>query len=93
MTSDKNLAEDILQDAFIKAFTGIKKLAVGGGVINNEALRGRLTEHCKNGGVELFLPPKEYCADNAAMVASFGETLYNKGERSDLFLNAKPGGF
>lgn len=86
---------DVLDKKLARAIdiTGIRRLAVGGGVINNEALRGRLSAHCKGDGVELYLPPREYCADNAAMVASLGETLYNKGDRADLFLNAHPGGF
>jgi N6-L-threonylcarbamoyladenine synthase len=46
--------------------TGLRRLAVGGGVAANGVLRARLAEL----GVELDLPPPELCTDNAAMIAS-----------------------
>jgi N6-L-threonylcarbamoyladenine synthase len=46
--------------------TGLRKLALGGGVAANGVLRARLATL----GVELFLPPIELCTDNAAMIAS-----------------------
>jgi N6-L-threonylcarbamoyladenine synthase len=46
--------------------TGLRRLALGGGVAANGVLRARLEEL----GVELFLPPLELCTDNAAMIAS-----------------------
>jgi N6-L-threonylcarbamoyladenine synthase len=46
--------------------TGLKRLAIGGGVAANGPLRDRL------GGldVEFDVPPRELCTDNAAMIAS-----------------------
>jgi N6-L-threonylcarbamoyladenine synthase len=86
---------DVIDEKLARAIrvTGTERLAVGGGVINNEALRQRLVSRCETEGVELYLPDKEYCADNAAMIASLGEGLYAEGEESDLLLNARPGGF
>ena len=52
--------------------TGLARLAVGGGVAANGALRARLGEL----GVTLHVPPRALCTDNAAMIASaarFGE--------------------
>jgi N6-L-threonylcarbamoyladenine synthase len=46
--------------------TGLDRLAVGGGVAANGALRERLAEL----GVELDVPARELCTDNAAMIAS-----------------------
>ncbi len=46
--------------------TGLERLAVGGGVAANRALRERLAAL----GVELDVPPPELCTDNAAMIAS-----------------------
>jgi N6-L-threonylcarbamoyladenine synthase len=46
--------------------TGATRLAVGGGVAANGALRGALGTL----GVELDLPPRSLCTDNAAMIAS-----------------------
>ncbi len=49
--------------------TGLKRLAVGGGVSANRALRAALTAMCEQEGAELFIPPLELCTDNAAMAA------------------------
>jgi N6-L-threonylcarbamoyladenine synthase len=46
--------------------TGLQRLALGGWVAANGALRARLATL----GVELFLPPMALCTDNAAMIAS-----------------------
>ncbi len=46
--------------------TGMERLAVGGGVAANGALRERLAKL----GVELHVPPRVLCTDNAAMIAS-----------------------
>jgi N6-L-threonylcarbamoyladenine synthase len=48
------------------AQTGMGRLAVGGGVAANGPLRERLGRL----GVELDVPPRELCTDNAAMIAS-----------------------
>jgi len=48
------------------AQTGSSRLAVGGGVAANGALRERLAKL----GVTLDVPPRELCTDNAAMIAS-----------------------
>jgi N6-L-threonylcarbamoyladenine synthase len=48
------------------AGTGLDRLAIGGGVAANGALRARLAAL----DVELDLPPRELCTDNAAMIAS-----------------------
>jgi N6-L-threonylcarbamoyladenine synthase len=54
--------------------TGSDRVAVGGGVAANGELRRRLREL----GVELHIPDRGLCTDNAAMIASaarFGPTL------------------
>jgi N6-L-threonylcarbamoyladenine synthase len=54
--------------------TGLERLAVGGGVAANGELRRRLGEL----GVEVHIPERSLCTDNAAMIASaarFGSTL------------------
>jgi N6-L-threonylcarbamoyladenine synthase len=48
------------------ASTGLERLAIGGGVAANGALRERLAGL----GVELDVPPPVLCTDNAAMIAS-----------------------
>jgi N6-L-threonylcarbamoyladenine synthase len=46
--------------------TGLRRLAIGGGVAANGLLRARLAEL----DVELDVPPAQLCTDNAAMIAS-----------------------
>jgi N6-L-threonylcarbamoyladenine synthase len=53
------------------AKTGVSRLAVGGGVAANGPLRERLASL----GVELEVPPRELCTDNAAMIASAARYL------------------
>ena len=49
--------------------TKLPRLAVGGGVSANRALRAALEAMAKREGVELFIPPPALCTDNAAMAA------------------------
>ena len=46
--------------------TGLERLSVGGGVAANGAVRSRMAAL----GVELHVPTRELCTDNAAMIAS-----------------------
>jgi tRNA N6-adenosine threonylcarbamoyltransferase len=46
--------------------TGLERLSVGGGVAANGPVRERMASL----GVELHIPPRELCTDNAAMIAS-----------------------
>jgi tRNA N6-adenosine threonylcarbamoyltransferase len=50
--------------------TGATRLAVGGGVAANSELRERLSAVCDLRGVDVKVPPRELCTDNAAMIAS-----------------------
>jgi N6-L-threonylcarbamoyladenine synthase len=64
------------QDAIVRALvdrceraireTGLRRLALGGGVAAN----GPLRERVRALGVEVAIPPMELCTDNAAMIAS-----------------------
>jgi N6-L-threonylcarbamoyladenine synthase len=63
-----------LEDA-VKA-TGVKTVAIAGGVAANRGLRSALTEKTD---WEVFIPPLEYCTDNAAMIAVTGYFLYKEG--------------
>ncbi|HPS19929.1 MAG TPA: tRNA (adenosine(37)-N6)-threonylcarbamoyltransferase complex transferase subunit TsaD [Candidatus Omnitrophota bacterium] len=69
--------------------TGMKRFVVGGGVLCNSAIRGVVEERCREEGVELFMPDRQYCTDNGAMTAFLGEMLYIKGVKSDLYLNVE----
>ena len=49
--------------------TGIKQIAVAGGVAANSGLRNTLSELAKELNGKVFIPEFQYCTDNAAMIA------------------------
>ncbi len=49
--------------------TGIKRLAVSGGVSANSRLREEFAKNAEECGIELFMPKKELTTDNALMIA------------------------
>ena len=69
--------------------TGLKRLAVGGGVIANKVLRAALETMAALEGAELFIPPMNLCTDNAAMAALAVEK-WRRGEFATLELDAEP---
>ena len=69
--------------------TGLKRLAVGGGVSANGPLRAALTATCAKEGAELFIPPLSLCTDNAAMAALAVEK-WKRGEFAPPDLDAEP---
>ena len=69
--------------------TGLKRLAVGGGVSANKSLRTALEAMCAKEGGELFIPPPGLCTDNAAMAALAVEK-WKRGEFAPADLDAEP---
>ena len=67
---------------------GIRTVTAGGGVIANEYLRSSLSALCASNGINLVLPEKKFCTDNAAMIASEGLNQYMAGNFSGLDINA-----
>jgi N6-L-threonylcarbamoyladenine synthase len=51
---------------------GAKGLCLAGGVAANSLLRERVLDACVEDGLRAFLPSRELCTDNAAMVAAAG---------------------
>ena len=70
--------------------TGVRRVTLSGGVAANSALRAALTDYSQKRGVELFLPPRAMCTDNAAMIAAAGYASYMRGNRSTLALSPNP---
>ena len=52
--------------------TGIKQLALAGGVSANSGLRDAFIDYGKRHHVDIFIPKFSYTTDNAAMVAITG---------------------
>ena len=60
--------------------TGIKSVAIAGGVSANSGFRKALKETGNDKGWKLFIPEIEYTTDNAAMIAITGYYKYLKRE-------------
>ena len=77
---------DILMDKLIKAAkqTGIKEIAIGGGVSANSGLRNRIQEEGKKRGWNTYLPEFKFTTDNAAMIAIAGYYHFLAGEYTPL---------
>lgn len=77
---------DILMDKFTKAIknTGIKTVAIGGGVSANSGVRDAVATYCKRRGIKAFIPKRLFTTDNAAMIAVAGHFKYLAGEYCDV---------
>lgn len=71
--------------------TGIKEIAIAGGVSANSGLRTKLQEEGAKNGWNVFIPKFEYCTDNAAMIAIAGKFLAEKKQfaQQDVSANAR----
>ena len=71
-----SIVEEVVQKT-IRACrdTGAVRLAVGGGVVANRPLRGRLAALCGQYGIRADIPSLGLCTDNGAMVAGLGHHL------------------
>ncbi len=56
--------------------TGVKTVAIGGGVSANSGVRDAVERYCYAHGLEAFIPERAFTTDNAAMVAIAGYFKY-----------------
>lgn len=77
---------EILLDKLIRASkeTGIRDIAIAGGVSANSGLRNGITETGARRGWRTFLPEFKFTTDNAAMIAMAGHYRYRNGEFASL---------
>jgi len=75
---------DILLDKLRQASknTGIRQIALAGGVSANSALRTAMEQESRKFGWDLFIPPLSYTTDNAAMIAISGYYRFLEGHFS-----------
>ena len=69
---------------------GHQKLALVGGVASNQYLRNRLETELKKRNIQLIVPSKELCTDNAAMIGSRAYYQWKENRVADFSLNATP---
>lgn len=60
--------------------TGIKHVAVAGGVSANNGLRNAFHDHARRYGWTIYIPKFSYTTDNAAMIGIVGHYKYLDGE-------------
>lgn len=77
---------DILMRKLRKAVkeTGIKHVAVAGGVSANNGLRNAFHDHARRFGWTIYIPKFSYTTDNAAMIGIVGHYKYLNGEFCDI---------
>jgi N6-L-threonylcarbamoyladenine synthase len=68
--------------------TGIKHIAIAGGVSANSEIRKRLQLAQKNWGWTTYIPKFEYTTDNAAMIAINGYLKYKDKRYADISVKA-----
>ena len=72
------------------ALTGVNQIAIAGGVSANSGLRNALIEKQNENKWKVFIPPFEYCTDNAAMIAITGFHKFLKGDFASQDLTPMP---
>lgn len=72
----------ILLDKLDKAvkITGVKTVAIGGGVSANSGVRAAVADYCASHNLTAFIPERAFTTDNAAMVAIAGYFKYLEGD-------------
>lgn len=80
----------ILLSKFKKAAlqTGVTQLCIAGGVSANSGLRKAFGEMCEKNNWKAFIPPFEYCTDNAGMIAITAYYKYLENDFTDLTVSA-----
>lgn len=77
---------DILMDKLLKAVkqTGIRQVAIAGGVSANSGLRDRIKSEGEKRGWTTFIPEFKFTTDNAAMIAITGLFKFQQGLTTSL---------
>jgi N6-L-threonylcarbamoyladenine synthase len=68
---------------------GLDTIVIGGGVAANRGLRAKLQSAARQHGIQVLLPPMEYCTDNAAMIGCAAAEHLQRGHVSPLDLGVQ----
>ena len=88
--SFSSAVSDTLVPRVVRALqeTGLRKIAVAGGVAANSRIRRDILAAAGNLGAEVYMPPLSLCGDNAAMIGAQAYYEYQAGNVADMSLNA-----
>ncbi len=80
---------DVLSAKAVQAakFKDCQQVVLAGGVAANPRLRDLLGKRCRSAGLDLAMPPLEYCTDNGAMICVAGYHQFNQKGESPLDLD------
>ena len=81
---------DIFESRIVRAlkeYPHVKAVTFVGGVASNMYLKKSLDALCKKRGISFYSPSRQYCTDNAAMIAFVGNYKAEQGLYSDLYLD------
>ncbi len=67
----------------------LKTFLISGGVAANSYIRNSLKDMCESIGVNMYMPEKKYCTDNAAMIGAAAYVLYKNKQFAPLSTNAQ----
>jgi N6-L-threonylcarbamoyladenine synthase len=70
--------------------TGIREVAIAGGVSANSGLRTSLTKLGDAQGWNVYIPSFDYCTDNAGMIAMAAQFKYEQGDFADQTISPLP---
>lgn len=63
--------------------TGVRAVAIGGGVSANSGVRAAVADFCQKRGLTAWIPERKFTTDNAAMVGIAGAFKFRRGEFAD----------
>lgn len=70
--------------------TGIKQIAIAGGVSANSGLRSQLVKTADRLKWQIYIPDFQYCTDNAAMIAMAAHFKFLRNDFCDLSVSPLP---
>jgi N6-L-threonylcarbamoyladenine synthase len=77
----RHLVQMLLEKLKLAAkHTGIREIAIAGGVAANSGLRNAMAQTSRDLGWKIFIPEFQYCTDNAAMIAIAAHYKYLAGK-------------
>lgn len=68
----------------------VNAISIGGGVAANQYLRIRLKELAEDKKIKLFIPEKQFCTDNAAMIGYLGYLKFLDNSFADVNTSVDP---